>query len=505
MVEERARARRAGILMAVSSLPSPYGIGTLGAAARDFADFLAAAGQSVWQILPLGHTGFGNSPYQAFSAWAGNPYFIDLDALAADGLLERDEYAALDWGADAARVDYGRLWELRLPILRLACSRLLRRGEPDYAAFCAENAAWLDDYALFMALKYENDGAPWQEWPEDIRLRRAPALDAARARLAESAEIWRAVQYLFFRQWRALKGYAASVGVSIMGDMPIYVAPDSADVWAGRELFRLDAEGRPTEVAGCPPDAFSADGQLWGSPLFDWERMERDGFDWWLRRLGFSLNMFDAVRIDHFRGFESFYAIPAGDATARFGRWLQGPGLRLFRRVREVLGDRDIVAEDLGILTDAVRRLRRECGYPGMKVLQFAFDDPENDNPYLPHNCTADSVAYVGTHDNPTIRGWLDAMSEPTRRYAADYMRLDPVEGEIWGVLRTLWSCPSALAVATAQDILELGAETRMNLPSTVSETNWSWRALPDAFTPKLSARLRHEMEVYHRLGENVK
>ncbi|MCC8048095.1 MAG: 4-alpha-glucanotransferase, partial [Oscillospiraceae bacterium] len=291
MAEERARARRAGILMAVSSLPSPYGIGTLGAAARDFADFLAAAGQSVWQILPLGHTGFGNSPYQAFSAWAGNPYFIDLDALAADGLLERDEYAALDWGADAARVDYGRLWELRLPILRLACSRLLRRGEPDYAAFCAENAAWLDDYALFMALKYENDGAPWQEWPEDIRLRRAPALDAARARLAESAEIWRAVQYLFFRQWRALKGYAASVGVSIMGDMPIYVAPDSADVWAGRELFRLDAEGRPTEVAGCPPDAFSADGQLWGSPLFDWERMERDGFDWWLRRLGFSLNM----------------------------------------------------------------------------------------------------------------------------------------------------------------------------------------------------------------------
>ena len=326
--------RRAGILMPLSSLPSPHGIGTMGAAARDFVDFLAAAGQSCWQILPVGPTSYGDSPYQSFSSFAGNPYFIDLDDLAGRGLLEREEYAGLDWGDDPSRVDYGKLYENRYPVLRLACGRLEEREGAALDRFCREEAGWLEDYALFMALKGKFGGASWQDWPRELRLRRPDALEAARRELAGEVRFWQGVQYLFFTQWRALKERANRRGISIIGDLPIYAAGDSADVWASPEQFQLDEEGRPTQVAGCPPDGFTADGQLWGNPLFDWARMKQEGYAWWLRRLAFQFRIYDILRLDHFRGFEAYYAIPAGEATARNGHWEPGPGMDFFRAAR---------------------------------------------------------------------------------------------------------------------------------------------------------------------------
>jgi len=484
--------------MPISSLPSPYGIGTLGAAAREFADFLAAAGQSCWQLLPICPTSYGDSPYQSFSSFAGNPYFIDLDDLAEDGLLEPGEYQGLNWGDDPQRVDYGLLYTTRYPVLKKAAQRLLASPPAEYPAFC-KTSAWLDDYALFMALKDKHGGASWFTWPEDVRLRRKSALAAAKKELAKEIDFWKAVQFLFSRQWSAFKGYVNGLGISIVGDLPIYVSGDSADVWANPDQFQLDENGLPTEVAGCPPDGFSADGQLWGNPLFNWERMKKDGYQWWLRRIAFQFQLYDTLRIDHFRGFDAYYAIPYGDDTAKNGRWRPGPGLDFFKAVNARLGEQDIIAEDLGFLTDSVRKLLRETGYPGMKVLEFAFDSRDSGSDYLPHCYPAHCVAYTGTHDNDTIQGWMAAAPQKDVSFAKAYLRLSSREGYHWGMMRGAWASPADLAVMQAQDLLGLGSEARINIPSTLGE-NWKWRALPGVFTPQLARRLHREMRVYQRL-----
>ncbi len=488
--------------MPISSLPSPYGIGTLGAAAREFADFLAAAGQTYWQVLPICPTSYGDSPYQSFSSFAGNPYFIDLDDLAADGLLEPDEYQGLNWGDNPQSVDYGLMYITRYPVLKKAAHRLLTNPPREYKMFC-KTSTWLDDYALFMALKDKHGGASWFTWEQGIRLRRKSALAAAKKELADEVEFWKAVQFLFIRQWNALKTYANGLGISIIGDVPIYVSGDSADVWANPDQFQLDENGLPTEVAGCPPDGFSADGQLWGNPLFNWDRMKQDGYQWWLRRIAFQFQLYDTLRIDHFRGFDAYYAIPYGDTTAKNGRWRPGPGLDFFKAVNARLGEQDIIAEDLGFLTDSVRELLRATGYPGMKVLEFAFDSRDTGSDYLPHCYPTHCVAYTGTHDNDTILGWMATAPRKDVSFAKAYLRLSSREGYHWGMMRGAWASPADLAIMQAQDLLGLGAEARMNIPSTLGE-NWKWRALPGVFTPQLAKRLHREMQVYQRLPKKA-
>lgn len=488
--------------MPISSLPSPYGIGTLGAAAREFADFLAAAGQTYWQVLPICPTSYGDSPYQSFSSFAGNPYFIDLDDLAADGLLEPDDYQGLNWGDDPQQVDYGLLYSTRYPVLKKAARRLLANPPREYKLFC-KTSTWLEDYALFMALKDKHGGASWFTWEQDIRLRRKSALAAAKKELADEVDFWKAVQFLFIRQWDAFKAYVNGLGISIIGDVPIYVSGDSADVWANPDQFQLDENGLPTEVAGCPPDGFSADGQLWGNPLFNWERMKKDGYQWWLRRIAFQFQLYDTLRIDHFRGFDAYYAIPYGDKTAKNGRWRPGPGLDFFKAVNARLGEQDIIAEDLGFLTDSVRELLQETGYPGMKVLEFAFDSRDTGSDYLPHCYPTHCVAYTGTHDNDTILGWMASAPKKDVSFAKAYLRLSSREGYHWGMMRGAWASPADLAIMQAQDLLGLGSEARMNIPSTLGE-NWKWRALPGVFTPQLARRLRREMKVYQRLPQKA-
>ena len=484
--------------MPISSLPSPYGIGTLGAEARKFADFLAAGGQSCWQLLPVGPTSYGDSPYQSFSSFAGNPYFIDLDILAEWGLLEPEEYQFLNWGNDPGQADYELLYKNRFQVLRLAVSRL-SRGDKFEMRGTLWGADWLEDYALFMALKDKFGGASWLDWPEELRLRESASLALARKELAAEIDFWKWVQHLFFSQWWSLKEYVNQKNISIIGDLPIYVALDSADVWANPDQFQLDENGRPTEVAGCPPDGFSADGQLWGNPLFDWERMKKDGYAWWLKRIAWQFQICDTLRIDHFRGFDSYYAIPYGDATAKNGRWKPGPGIGFFKAVNKALGKKDIIAEDLGFLTPSVHKLLKDSGYPGMKVLEFAFDSRDTGSDYLPHCYSPHCVVYAGTHDNDTIQGWMASAPKKDVSFAKAYLRLSKREGYHWGMMRSAWASPADLAVMQFQDLLGLGSEARMNTPSTLGN-NWKWRALPGTFDEKLSKRLRREMKVYQRL-----
>ncbi len=490
--------RRGGILMPISSLPSPYGIGTMGAAAREFVDFLAEGGQSCWQILPIGPTSYGDSPYQSFSSFAGNPYFIDLDILAEWGLLEPEEFQSIDWGSDPARVDYATLYQKRFDVLRLAVSRL-GRGEEFELRETPCGADWLEDYAPFMALKSKYGGVSWLEWPEALRLRQPEAMEAAQKELSGEIDFWKWMQHLFFAQWWTLKEYANQKGISILGDLPIYVALDSADVWANPGQFQLDREGKPIEVAGCPPDGFSADGQLWGNPLFDWERMKEEGYAWWLKRIAWQFQICDTLRIDHFRGFDAYYAIPYGDKTARNGRWRPGPGLDFFQTVNRALGKRDIIAEDLGFLTPSVKKLLKNTGYPGMKVLEFAFDSRDTGSDYLPHCYPPKCVVYAGTHDNDTIQGWMKHAPRKDVAFAKEYLRLSRREGYHWGMMRSAWASPADLAVMQMQDILGLGSEARMNTPSTLGG-NWQWRTLPESFSPELARRLFKEMQVYQRL-----
>ena len=481
--------RASGILMPISSLPSPYGIGTMGAAARSFVDFLVKAGQAYWQILPVCPTSYGDSPYQSFSTFAGNPYFIDLDDLAKQGLLLPEEYASIDWECTPDCINYGVMYEKRYAVLRCAAKRLLAKPGADYHRFVKENDFWLPDYALFMALKDAHNGACWLEGEEPLRRREPAALAAARQQYADDVAFWQAVQFMFYSQWQALKHYANRQEIRIIGDLPIYVALDSVDVWSCPQEFQLDENLLPTEVAGCPPDGFSATGQLWGNPLFDWDSMAKTGYAWWVRRIKHMCSTYDVVRIDHFRGFAGYYAIPYGEATARNGRWREGPGYALFAAIKKKLGSPRIIAEDLGFLTEDVTALLKQCGYPGMKVLEFAFDPREPSN-YLPHNYTENCICYTGTHDNETLMQFCENLSPESDAYAREYLGIGPDDDLPDAIIDAGMQSKANLFVAQIQDYLRLGAEARMNEPGTLKPQNWRWRLVPGQLTDALAEKL---------------
>ncbi len=487
--------RASGILLPVFSLPSRYGVGTLGRAAYEWVDFLHRAKQTYWQVLPLGPTGYGDSPYQSFSAFAGNPYFIDLERLADEGLLTRDECAPCEWPGGDEAVDYEALYKTRFAVLRRAFERF--SDSAALAQFRAENAGWVEDYALYTALKAENGQRAWSEWPDEVRLRRPQALGEAARRLAREVDFTVFLQYEYFRQWGALRAYAREKGVRIIGDMPIYVSMDSADVWAHPQLFLLDGERRPIEVAGCPPDAFSADGQLWGNPLYRWDVLKATGYEWWMRRMEAGFALFDVVRIDHFRGLESYYAIPAGAPNARTGRWCPGPGEDFIAALHRQFGRGGVIAEDLGFLTPVVRRLLKKSGYPGMKVLQFAFDSREESD-YLPHNYTAKCVVYTGTHDNDTTCGWLRTARRRDAAYARRYLGMRTSKGQCRAMIRLALESVAELAVIPMQDYLELGSAARINTPSTLGG-NWTWRMAPGAASEALARDIAELTQLYGR------
>ena len=495
--------RCSGILMPVSALPSPGGIGTLGREAYQFCDFLERAGQRVWQMLPLGPTSYGDSPYQSFSTYAGNPYFVDPELLMEEGLVTREEIDSFPWGDDSARINYGAIYQSRFTLLRLAFRRGMERELAPFHRFREENARWLEDYALFMALKNHFGMRAWTQWEDEaIRLHQGEALTRYRELLREDVEFYSFVQYLFFRQWDALKAYAHRHGIRVMGDMPIYVAMDSADVWAGPENFLLDERNAPIAVAGVPPDYFSATGQLWGNPLYRWDKMAENGYRWWIDRVKGASRLYDALRIDHFRGFESYWKVPAGAETAITGEWVKGPGMALISAIQSACPDVEIIAEDLGFLSDGVRALLADSGFPGMKVLEFAFDSREPSN-YLPHTYPRHCVCYVGTHDNSTVAAWRQEAAPEDVRMAVEYLGLNQEEGFHWGMIRGGMSSVANLFVAQMQDYLGLGAEARMNIPGTLGG-NWAWRLLPGQLSEALAARIRRMAWMYGRLaGEN--
>ena len=492
--------RSCGILLPLFSLPSEHGIGTLGKAAYEFLDFLSEAGQSWWQILPVGPAGSGDSPYQSFSSFAGNAYFIDLDMLVDDGLLTKAEVGAIECGGSAETVDYNALRENRMPLLRIAAQRGLAREDAGFEAFCRDNARWLSDFALYMALKEHFNGSAWYEWPEDIRLHRADAVEKYSRELREDVSFFSYVQYLFYSQWSALRAYAREKGIGIIGDMPIYVALDSADVWAEPEFFLLDEHNVPVEVAGVPPDYFSADGQLWGNPLYDWDAMRRDGYGWWIRRVDGASRLYDALRIDHFRAFESYWAVPRGTESAKQGQWRPGPGMDLVGRLTAWFNNVRFIAEDLGVLTPEVHRLLDESGMPGMKVLEFAFD-PASLSDYLPHRYNDNCICYAGTHDNNTLRGWIDEEKPETLAFAREYLGIDDEADLADAVLRAGMRSKAVLFIAQMQDWLGLGASARMNTPGTVGG-NWAWRMLPGSATKALAGKMRRMVYIYGRSGK---
>ena len=483
--------RSAGILMPIFSLPGLYGIGCFSKEAYAFVDFLERAGQSFWQILPIHPTGYGDSPYQSFSTFAGNPYFIDLETLVAEGVLMKEECDRADFGT-GEKVDYGALYRGRFSLLRKAYERSAVSKNPAYQQFLAENGWWLWDYALFMAVKGHFGGIPWQEWPEDIRLRYGYAMDYYRKELYFDLEFQTYLQFKFFEQYQRLKDYANSRGIRIIGDIPIYVAMDSADTWADPALFQLDDDLRPLAVAGCPPDGFSETGQLWGNPLYRWEVHRAQGYSWWLRRLSYVFRLYDVTRIDHFRGFDAYYAIPFGADSAAEGHWEPGPGMGLFRRAEEELGWHWVIAEDLGFVTESVERLVQESGFAGMKVLEFAFDsrDSGSANAYLPHNYPENCVVYTGTHDNETLRGWFSSITEEDRKLARDYLAdwHTPQEKLHRSFVAMALRSKAALCIIPMQDWL--GLEDRINVPSTLGG-NWCWRLQKDLLTEELQKEIR--------------
>lgn len=492
--------RSCGILLHISSLPSAYGIGTLGKEARAFAGFLKAAGQGYWQVLPVGQTGYGNSPYQSFSTFAGNPYFIDLDELAEEGLLTREELDGEAWSENPRAVDYGRVFERRFSVLRKAFERAKIRGLSEAEAFFEQNKAWLYDYALFMALKAHHNMRAYTDWEDDIRLRMPGAVSRYRALLSDEIRFYAYLQYLFFKQWKAFRAYVNGLGIKLIGDLPIYVSPDSADVWANPACFKLDENTRPTAVAGVPPDYFSATGQLWGNPLYEWAHHEKTGYAWWLERIRAAAELFDALRIDHFRGFESYWSVPYGETTAVRGTWETGPGMAFISAVKARFPNLPVIAEDLGIMTDGVRELLGASGFPGIKVLQFAFDSAE-ENVHLPHTYPRNCLCCTGTHDNDTLAGWLAAASEFDRAFAAEYLGLNEKEGFLWGILRGGLSSAADLFIAPMQDYLGLGTDCRMNLPATPSG-NWEWRLLDGECTDLLAQKLCRAAKLYGRARE---
>ena len=498
--------RSAGILLSVTSLPGRYGIGCFSKSAYDFVDWLREAGQTCWQILPLGPTSYGDSPYQSFSTFAGNPYFISLEELTEEGVLTKKECQSADFGKRADDIDYEKIYKNRYPLLHKAYERSRISEDPDYVCFAAENGWWLSDYALFMAVKDRFDGAPWNAWAQDIRLRYGYAMDYYRRELYFDIEFQQYLQYKFFSQWKKLKAYANEKGIQIIGDIPIYVAMDSADAWAHPELFQLDERNMPAAVAGCPPDGFSATGQLWGNPLYRWEYHKSTGYDWWMSRMWFCFQMYDVVRIDHFRGFDEYYSIPYGEETAVNGHWEKGPGIDLFRCMEQRLGKHQVIAEDLGYVTDSVRKMVQESGFPGMKVLEFAFDsrDSGSASDYLPHNYAENSAAYTGTHDNETIAGWFRSITDEERQMARDYLcdQHTPAEELYKSFIALVMRSRSDLCIIPMQDYLGLDNQSRMNQPSTLGK-NWKWRLVKGDLSDELKEEILAITRRYGRMNQN--
>ncbi len=490
--------RRSGVLMPVSSIPSRYGIGTFSRQAYDFINLLEQAGQTYWQMLPLGPTGYGDSPYQSFSTFAGNPYYIDLEALIEKGWLTEEECDQYDFGDNEEYIDYEKIYLSRFKALRTAYGNSRIGEQEDFQRFCRENAYWLDDYALYMAVKNSFGGKSWSEWDDDIRLRRPEAMKRCREKFADEIGFYQFQQYLFAVQWFALKAYANQKKIQIIGDIPIYVAFDSADTWANPELFQLDEDLIPVAVAGCPPDAFSATGQLWGNPLYRWDYHKETEYAWWMKRIAYCYDLYDVVRIDHFRGFDEYYSIPYGDPTAEFGHWEKGPGYDIFKTMKAKLGNKAVIAEDLGFLTDTVIKLVKKTGYPGMKILQFAFDSREESD-YLPHNYTANSIVYTGTHDNDTTVGWYDTLNRKDKAFAKKYLNIRSNKDVHWAFIRAALASVSDTCIIPMQDYLGLGTEARINMPSTLG-TNWKWRMLPGQFTEELAEQMKDMARLYGRV-----
>ena len=495
--------RRSGILLPISSLPSKYGIGCFSKEAYDFVDFLKEADQAYWQILPLGPTSYGDSPYQSFSTYAGNPYFISLEDLIEEGLLTEKECEAVNFGTNPSYVDYGKMFEGRYELLQKAYERAELEDDEDFATYCKNYAYWLDDYALYMAIKTERfDNHSWTEWAEDIKKRWDYSMDYYRKELADEIQFWKFLQYKFHVQWKKLKEYANTNGVKIIGDIPIYVALDSADVWANPWLFKIDGDCNPTVVAGCPPDGFSATGQLWGNPIYNWEHHKQSHYDWWVKRIAYCFDLYDVLRIDHFRGFDEYYAIPFGDEDAVNGKWEKGPGMDLFNAIHQRLGEREIIAEDLGFMTETVKALVKESGYPNMRVLEFAFDerDTGNANDYLPHNFDRNCVVYTGTHDNETLAGWLKNITPKEKDKIRDYFMMPKTAGDEEirkELIRAAVMSVAGFCIIPLQDYLGLDNSARINHPSTLGG-NWEWRATKKQLTKELAEDIA---DLCHRYG----
>ncbi len=493
--------RQSGILLPISSIPSKYGIGSFSKEAYEFVDFLVEAGQKLWQILPLGPTGYGDSPYQSFSTFAGNPYFIDLDEFIELGYITREDCERLNFGTNPEYVDYGQLYNNRYLVLEKAYDSALAEGleeDEEYQAFLKENKYWLTDYALYRTVKRAFDNACWTEWDEDIRLRRPAAIKRYSKEYAYEIGFYYFLQYFFTKQWKALKAYANEKGIEIVGDIPIYVAFDSADSWAYPELFQLDEENLPIGVAGCPPDAFSETGQLWGNPLYNWEYHKETQYAWWLKRIAHCYELYDVVRIDHFRGFDEYWFVPYGDETAQNGHWEPGPGIELFKAMKHKFGKLQVIAEDLGFLTPSVLQLLEDTGFPGMKVLQFAFGGDAK-NLYLPHNHKQNCVVYTGTHDNETTVGWYHNLNDWTRGHVNKYFGLADGKDINWKFIQVALSSVADTVVIPMQDYLGLGNEARINTPSSFGK-NWEWRMKKDACTQELAAKMKELAIIYGRL-----
>ena len=494
--------RGAGILMHISSIPSPYGIGSFGKNAYEFVDRLVAARQKYWQVLPLGTTSYGDSPYASFSAFAGNPYFIDLDTLIEEGLITKEYVDSFRWNIEEQYVDYGLIYNSRFIVLKEAYKNSNHKALKEYKEFVKENDFWLDDYCLYCVCKNDAESTSWQDWEEDIRFRKQEALDKKIEEFSDELDFYRFLQFKFFEQWFKLKEYANEKGIEIIGDIPIYVAMDSADVWSHPEIFQLDENLEAKKVAGVPPDAFSDLGQRWGNPLYDWKKLEKDDFSWWRKRMEHSAKLYDIVRIDHFIGMTKYYTIPAEDEDARNGKWEKGPGMDLFDVVKEKLGKISIIAEDLGYITDSVRQLVKDSNFPNMKVLEFAFDARDSYEPceYLPFTYYNNCVVYTGTHDNETLLGWLKHINDYTLGYIKDYIGRDiPVGQEMVDeIIRLAHSSVADLCIIPLQDYLGLGNEARINTPSTLGD-NWKWRVTKDKLTDKLADKIRKYTNVYRR------
>lgn len=489
--------RGAGILLPISSLPSAYGIGTFGNAAFKFVDLLVDLKQKYWQILPMGPLTVGDSPFQSISLYAGNPYYIDLEDLADKGLLRIEEINAYRWGESNDIIDYPVLYQNRYTVLQSAFERFDCR-DAQYIAFCDRSKAWLSDYSLYMALKYHMHDKPWYEWEEALRDRQEEALEQYREQLADQISFWNFCQYEFYMQWDALKKYANKKGIQLIGDVPFYVAYDSVDVWTHRELFSLDAKGNMLRVAACPPDDFAREGQIWGNPVYEWDVMEKDGFKWWRDRIRQQAEIFDIIKIDHFLGIVKFFSIAAGETDIREGRWLKGPGRKLADVIEEAVGDKKIIAENMGTILPGVNKLIRKMGWPDMKVLLFAFDG-KADNEYLPHNYTdSNTVLYAGTHDNDTIVGYYRNHTDYELAYMYSYLNIENKEQISDALIRAAYASVADVVILQMQDILRLGNEARMNQPSTIG-INWKWRFLDELLPEERRSWIRTQTALYRR------